>query len=116
MLLPRAHCPLATPPPVVRDEEAAGSNPVTPTVFPQVRALTRVGEGPSCCLYRNEIPQVPQQIRTFDLLIERASPARAALRWDEEAAWSKRPQARKKCCSEVGKLVMLGPSPSALMA
>ena len=36
MLLPRAHCPLATPPPVVRDEEAAGSNPVTRPVFPQV--------------------------------------------------------------------------------
>jgi len=35
---------------------------------------------------------------------------------DEEAAWSKRPQASKKCWSEAGKLVMLGPSPSALMA
>jgi hypothetical protein len=29
----------------VRDEEAAGSNPVTPTVFPQVKARTRNGAG-----------------------------------------------------------------------
>ena len=70
----------------VRDEEAAGSNPVTPTVFPQVRALTRVGEGLSCCLNRNEIPPVPQQIRTFDVLINWAPRAGAALRRDEEAA------------------------------
>jgi predicted RecA/RadA family phage recombinase len=31
MLLSRAQRPLATTPRVVRDEEAAGSNPVTPT-------------------------------------------------------------------------------------
>jgi hypothetical protein len=77
---------LPTPLLVVRDEEAAGSNPVTPTVFPQVRALTRVGEGLSGCLYRNEIPPVPQQIRTFDVLINWAPLAGAALRRDEEAA------------------------------
>src|SRR5450759_3538558 len=48
--------------------------------------LTTVGEGLSCCQYRSKIPPVPQQIRTFELLIERAPPAGAALRWDEEAA------------------------------
>src|SRR5664280_704036 len=36
MLLSRAQRPLTTTSRVVRDEEAAGSNPVTPTVFPQV--------------------------------------------------------------------------------
>src|SRR5450631_3600712 len=54
--------------------------------FRRPEALTRVGEGLSCCPYRSKIPQVPQQIRTFDLLIKRAPPADVALRWDEEAA------------------------------
>src|SRR5665811_1810073 len=36
----------------VRDEEAAGSNPVTPTVFRRSsEVLTRVGGGLSCCQY-----------------------------------------------------------------
>ena len=70
----------------VRDEEAAGSNPVTPTVFPQVRGLTRVGEGLFGCLYRNEIPPVPQQIRTLTCSSNGLSQAGGALRWDEEAA------------------------------
>jgi hypothetical protein len=39
MLLSRAQCLLARALLVVRDEEAASSNPVTPTVFPQVSDL-----------------------------------------------------------------------------
>src|ERR1019366_6670520 len=54
--------------------------------FRRPEALTRVGEGLSCCPYRSKIPQVPQQIRTFELLITWVPPAGAALRWDEEAA------------------------------
>ena len=48
--------------------------------FRRPEALTRIGEGLSCCQYRSKIPPVPQQIRTFDLLIEWAPPAGAALR------------------------------------
>src|SRR5674476_754237 len=85
-------------PPRVLNGTAVNCGPPFGTKRPQVQilsprlysrrseALTRVGEGLSCCQYRSKIPQVPQQIRTFDLLIERASAAGAALRWDEEAA------------------------------
>jgi hypothetical protein len=85
-------------PPPVLNGTAAHCDPPFGTKRPQVQilsprlysrrseALTRVGEGLSCCQYRSKIPQVPQQIRTFDLLIERAPLAGAALRWDEEAA------------------------------
>jgi hypothetical protein len=40
MLLSRAQRPLATTSPVVRDEEAAGSNPVTPTSVSAGQRLT----------------------------------------------------------------------------
>src|SRR5450631_4823635 len=45
-VLSRAQRPLATTLLVVRDEEAAGSNPVTPTVFPQVRGPYQSWRGP----------------------------------------------------------------------
>jgi len=45
MLLSRAQRPLTTTSPVVRDEEAAGSNPVTPTGIP-------AGQRPSPFLVR----------------------------------------------------------------
>jgi hypothetical protein len=82
---------LRTPPPVL-NSTAANSGPPFGTKRPQVQilsprpcfrrpeALTRVGEGLSCCQYRNEIPQVPQQIRTFDLLLKWVPPAGVALR------------------------------------
>ena len=87
-------------PPRVLNGTAVHCGPPFGTKRPQVQilsprlysrrseALTRVGEGLSCCLYRNEIPPVPQQIRTFDVLINWAPPAGAALRRDEEAAGS----------------------------
>jgi hypothetical protein len=96
VLLSPAQRPLTATSLVVRDEEAAGSNPVTPTVFPQVRALTRVGEGLSCCQYRNKIPQVPQQIRTLTCSSNGLPQPCAALRWDEEAAWSKTTAVREE--------------------
>src|SRR5450631_3736563 len=89
-------------PPHVLTSTAANCGPPFGTKRPQVQilsprlysrrseALTRVGEGLSCCQYRNEIPQVPQQIRTFDLLLKWVPPAGAALRSDEEAAGEKR--------------------------
>ena len=88
---------LRMPPPVLNGT-AANCGPPFGTKRPQVQilsprpcfrrpeALTRVGEGLSCCPYRSKIPQVPQQIRTFELLITWVPPAGAALRWDEEAA------------------------------
>ena len=85
-------------PPRVLNSTAVHCDPPFGTKRPQVQilsprpcfrrpeALTRVGEGLSCCPYRSKIPQVPQQIRTFELLITWVPPAGAALRWDEEAA------------------------------
>ena len=90
---------LRTPPPVLNGT-AANCDPPFGTKRPQVQilsprpcfrrpeALTRVGEGLSCCPYRSKIPQVPQQIRTFDLLLKWVPQAGVALRWDEEAAGS----------------------------
>jgi hypothetical protein len=45
MLLSRAQHPWATPSLVVRDEEAAGSNPVTPTSIIASEAPATTGEG-----------------------------------------------------------------------
>jgi hypothetical protein len=67
---------LRMPPPVLSGT-AANCGPPFGTKRPQVQilsprlysrrpeALTRVGEGLSCCQYRSKIPQVPQQIRTL---------------------------------------------------
>jgi len=63
MLLSCAQRPLATTSPVVRDEEAAGSNPVTPTVFPQVRRPHQKWWGPLCCQYSSKTRQVQQRQR-----------------------------------------------------
>src|SRR5450631_2687584 len=52
-------------------------------------AHTRVGEGLSCCQYRNEIPQVPQQIRILTCSSNRLALARFALSAGEEAAEGK---------------------------
>jgi hypothetical protein len=54
--------------------------------FRRSEARTRNGEGLSCCLYRNEIPPVPQQIRTLTCSSNGLPQPSAALRWDEEAA------------------------------
>jgi hypothetical protein len=61
MLLSRAQRPLATASPVVRDEEAAGSNPVTPTGIPagqrpapeMVRASLAASTAAKCGKYSN---------------------------------------------------------------
>jgi len=67
---------LRTPRPVL-NSTAANCGPPFGTKGPQVQilsprlysrrseALTRVGEGLSCCQYRCKIPHVPQQIRTL---------------------------------------------------
>jgi hypothetical protein len=52
-------------------------------------ARTRNGEGLSCCQYRNEIPQVPQQIRILTRSSNGLPSARIALRSDEEAVEGK---------------------------
>ena len=45
----------------VRDEEAAGSNPVTPTAFPQVRGPHQKWCGPLRCQYSSKTLQVQEQ-------------------------------------------------------
>jgi hypothetical protein len=91
---------LRTPPPVL-NSTAVHCGPPFGTKRPQVQILsprlysrrsearTRNGEGLSCCQYRNEIPQVPQQIRILTCLSNRLPPARFALSAGEEAAEGK---------------------------
>jgi len=87
---------LRTPPPVLNGT-AANCDPPFGTKRPQVQilsprpcfrrpeALTRDGEGLSRCLYRNEIPPLPQQIRALTNSSNGLPQPQAGLRWDEEA-------------------------------
>jgi hypothetical protein len=69
MLLSRAQRALATTPRVVRDEEAAGSNPVTPTVFPQVRGPYQKWCGPLRCQYSSKNRASTATTTRYDLSV-----------------------------------------------
>jgi len=57
-----------------------------PDCIPASEALTRVGEGLSCCQYRSKIPQVPQQIRTLTFSSNGLPHPAQRFARDEEAA------------------------------
>ena len=62
----------------VRDEEAAGSNPVTPTAFPQVRGPHQKWCGPLRCQYSSKTRQVQeQQTVQFRYMLDFSVPAGA---------------------------------------